>query len=309
MEMNGNGNGVAGMKREYPGTGFPAAKKSRFSDANFQPRILCKYFEQGACARGDECTYAHGIEELEPGASGVREGKGGWKGGDGGGKGGDGGFPGGGFAVPMPAVQAAFHPPPEEFYHEGGSSALSGPRQNMRPRPTQICHNWLSHPSRCSDACPLAHGLLELAPGMTASLQMIGNAPPEIVKVDRGKGPGPAGKGGQLPAVVRAARQPLPPQRLPPPPAPMMEAVEPVAFEPAFAEDEAQALEGSDAFFDAGGPQPGGAGGAGNGGGASRFGGGFMPTQICRFFLMGPGLCKRGDACTYAHGEHELKPG
>ena len=36
------------MKTQDPGTGFPAAKKSRFSDANFQPRILCKYFEQGS---------------------------------------------------------------------------------------------------------------------------------------------------------------------------------------------------------------------------------------------------------------------
>jgi len=27
--------------------------------------VLCKYFELGHCTRGDECTYAHGIEELQ----------------------------------------------------------------------------------------------------------------------------------------------------------------------------------------------------------------------------------------------------
>lgn len=27
--------------------------------------VLCKYFELGNCSKGDECTYAHGIEELQ----------------------------------------------------------------------------------------------------------------------------------------------------------------------------------------------------------------------------------------------------
>ena len=27
--------------------------------------VLCKYFEQGHCSRGDDCTYAHGLEDLQ----------------------------------------------------------------------------------------------------------------------------------------------------------------------------------------------------------------------------------------------------
>ena len=27
---------------------------------------LCKFFEQGNCTNGDSCTYAHGVEELQP---------------------------------------------------------------------------------------------------------------------------------------------------------------------------------------------------------------------------------------------------
>lgn len=63
-------------------------------------------------------------------------------------------------------------------------------------------------------------------------------------------------------------------------------------------------------------PAPGGSYGGGKGGGGpppqmqngmSGGGGGGFKTKICTFFQQGK--CTRGDACTFAHGDHELSKG
>jgi hypothetical protein len=41
---------------------------SRFTDSFFKPTKLCQFWVQSAsgCQRGDACTYAHGVQELQP---------------------------------------------------------------------------------------------------------------------------------------------------------------------------------------------------------------------------------------------------
>jgi hypothetical protein len=249
--MAANSNGMGAMKRTFsgidPGIDMAGVKRSRFDENAFKPRKLCNYFEQGNCTKGDACTFAHGIQELDPQAQAFAA------------------MPA---AVPIGAAPDYEGGPPDHLAYEnaGPPSTLTGPRTNLRPRPTQICHSWLAHPSRCSDACPLAHGLAELAPGMTASLQMVGNPPPEIVNVDRR-------------APLTAVRpMHVPQNRAVPRPPP---------FDPGMM----QAPPGGEAYAPDGG---------------SRFQGGFLPTAMCRFYLQDPSLCQKGDACTFAHGEHEL---
>lgn len=45
-----------GMEVEWIDTAPAAGYKS----------ALCKYFEQGTCFHGENCTFAHGVEELQP---------------------------------------------------------------------------------------------------------------------------------------------------------------------------------------------------------------------------------------------------
>jgi hypothetical protein len=39
----------------------------------------------------------------------------------------------------------------------------------------------------------------------------------------------------------------------------------------------------------------------------SRFAAGFVPTMLCKFWMQDPSLCSKGDACSFAHCEAELK--
>lgn len=46
--------------------GAPPARQSR-GPRNFVPRKLCTYYEtRGWCRKGDDCTFAHGVHELDP---------------------------------------------------------------------------------------------------------------------------------------------------------------------------------------------------------------------------------------------------
>jgi len=47
---------VDGMEVEWIDTAPAVGYKS----------ALCKYFEQGTCFHGENCTFAHGVEELQP---------------------------------------------------------------------------------------------------------------------------------------------------------------------------------------------------------------------------------------------------
>jgi hypothetical protein len=51
--------GQLGVLKLYPLLEEPALYKT----------ALCTFYEQGLCTKGETCTYAHGIEELQAGAT------------------------------------------------------------------------------------------------------------------------------------------------------------------------------------------------------------------------------------------------
>lgn len=59
------GSGAKGGGAKGSGKGGP---KNRFADKDFRPVKLCQFWVNGPeqCTKGDACTFAHGVQELQP---------------------------------------------------------------------------------------------------------------------------------------------------------------------------------------------------------------------------------------------------
>lgn len=63
----GGPGGLLGGKGYYPGPGAPVARTPSAK------KTLCKFWQAGACEKGDACTWAHGEEELGQPLAGAEE--------------------------------------------------------------------------------------------------------------------------------------------------------------------------------------------------------------------------------------------
>lgn len=293
--------------------------------ANFRPKRMCNFYEQGTCQKGDACTFAHSPEELHPDAQ-------------------------------MQATDTSFEAAlalqdGEQMLLAGEEvsflSSTLGPRDfTGLPPPKMICRSWLHHPTYClqGDNCPQAHGLSEMGLDDKPVTIRSGAGPTAKVTVEDpwgaggmgadgmawGPGKGGPGKDWWMQKGGYCDK----------------------GFDKGFDKgwgDKGYG-KGYDKGYDKGGYDMGydkgfgckgfgdkgfmGKGCAGKGWmqkgcggksspmgqmalpsaaapGESRFAhkGGFMPTKLCNFWVQDPGACKRGDECTFAHGHHELQSG
>lgn len=290
---------------EVDGTGAGGA---RFS-GDFRPRKLCNYFMQGSCTKGDQCTFAHGMEELHPSAQAGEEAA--WQGqGAVNGKGKDKGKGKGSVYLQIAHGELSEVPQQveevqEEVVAEIIGSGWEGPRQfPAGRRPRAICMQWLTHPFQCEQAaqCPHAHGLAEMGAVKACKIYVSPGSATASVSADGPMLGGSAGGSGCFGKAV-----------------------------PAKGGGKAFGGGGYAAAAPTGGGKAG-FDGKGKGKGKDKgYGGkqalagmspswgappalgrfptpeGFMPTQCCRMWVQDPNSCMKGDACTFAHGLHELK--
>lgn len=131
----GGGGGPGGYERRGP----PGPNDPRMS---FYKTKICQRFAEGRCAKGSECNYAHGMDELRsaPPMSG-----------GGGGRDGGGGYGGGGphhqhnqhqhqqqhnrYLAPPNAGGGGYMPPQQQQHHHQYNMAPYQPGANMGPMP------------------------------------------------------------------------------------------------------------------------------------------------------------------------------
>jgi len=232
-------------------------------------RTMCRFWQQGACTRGDRCTFAHGWEDVGPiGPQMVhREPPPRWE--------------------PERFEPVHWNPPPRSnpswagtgsMRQQGGSWPSAGVREALpgpgpgpgpavgAPAATKrtLCKFWMQGICNNGDTCTWAHGEQELGAPVFGDFDY-GPGP-----CNRGMGPpaptlamrGPAGGSWwDMPMAPRMERWQPPPQPQPQP-QPQLHLQEPLA-----------------------GPT-----------GVKR--------TLCKFYQQG--LCERGSQCTWAHGEHEI---
>lgn len=261
---------------------FQQAFFGRFA-ANFRPKRMCTFFQEGNCTKGDSCTFAHSLEELHPDAqaqaSMYAE------------------HPGFEGCMPSPVKPGLKESAPQPQAGEEVSflSLATGPRDfTGHPPPKALCRFFLHHPTYClqGDSCPHAHGLSELglddkscsiksSVGSTASVTV-----EEGVWLSAWGGKGSPGKAWWGPTKGQVGEKGWAPASC-------------KGFD-----------KGKGWMKGKGGPGQMALPGLSAGLGENRFAaGGFMPTKICQFWLQDPSACRRGAECSFAHGVQELQPG
>jgi len=262
-------------------------KRKRFPDG-FKPRKLCAFFQEGRCHKADQCTFAHGEEELAPEAGGVE--------GDEDGVGGNGAqfYQDASAEAPEASAEQVEQ---EQEVAEGAEeegvaiseSACIGPRE-FAPGfiPKQLCTAFLQHPMMCAkgDGCMMAHGLFEMGVEGACAIRVDGNAA-KVAKLDAKAEYGGKAEGGK---GMFGAPPPWADPR-------MSKGLGKAAAMMALPSMAYSAM----AYMGMGGPPPDPS--------VNRFADtGFMPSRVCQFWIRDPNMCHKGAACSFAHGVHELQP-
>jgi len=312
-----------------------ASAASRFGNG-FRPRKMCNFFLQGRCSKGEACTYAHYMEELDPQAAAAAFAE---------------------AAGPAPeeleegALEAALAEAgwaegaetevPEEAAEEEEAgaeaaegeleaaasasicpSALQGPREfSPESMPKQLCPFWMHHPACCEqgDACPMAHGLAELGLEFGDPVEIRTDGVPP----DQHPSSGSGGLNGRSMTAVKRTTSWASSNA----PASWASSNVPAGVASTMAltmgEDgggkgkgwgpratyPGAAYPGGDWAANAAGGMGGGPSSYMPGSGPNRFAGSnFMPMKVCQFWIKDPLSCTKGMNCSFAHGVHELQP-
>lgn len=257
----------------------PKQLAGRFA-SGFLPRRLCSFFQEGSCSKGNQCSFAHGLDELHPDERSALN--------------------TGSNDEHLPEAwqeeeeeqageeqeELSFEQALDDFDEAqatSSSASFPAPRTFQAGHvPKKFCIAWLHHPGTCeaAESCPFAHGLLEMG------------RPPQAVVIRTSTGPGAdVTFAGTPPTASPSGATPAP--KASPKPSELVKGGKGGKTPTASGHQAVPSSLGWQATTRAKA--------------VDRFAGSdFRPRQLCKFFEEHPSNCAKGNDCNFAHGAIEL---